>query len=58
MESKAEVERDFHKKLKELDGPDSNKLRIDECLSLSKIHNMKFHLDSYTNIAYFDKLLN
>ena len=46
----------FHKKLKELDGPDSNKLKIDECLSLSKIHNMKFHLDSYTNIAYFNKL--
>ena len=34
----------------------SNKLKIDECLSLSKIHNMKFHLDSYTNIAYFNKL--
>lgn len=43
----------FHKKLKEFDGKESNLLKINECLELSRQHNLKFYQDKNSNVVYF-----
>ena len=46
----------FHKKLKEFDGKETNLLRMNECLELSRRHNLKFYQDKKSNVVYFEVL--
>ncbi len=42
----------FHKRLKEYNGPENNKLNEEECLSLANKYKLKFY-NSETEIVYF-----
>ena len=42
----------FHKKLKEFDGPENNKLKDNECFLLAEKYNLKFY-NTLDEIAYF-----
>tara|TARA_B100001250_G_C19553708_1_gene680186 strand:+ start:75 stop:740 length:666 start_codon:yes stop_codon:yes gene_type:complete len=46
----------IYKKLKEFDGPDSNKLKISECVYLASINGLKFKEVESTNIVKFSKI--
>ena len=44
----------FYKRLKEYDGPESNKISIDECRKIAKVNNLNFS-DINKNLVSFDK---
>ena len=46
----------FYKKLKEFDGPESNKLTISECKNLAILNSLKFEELEGTNIIKFTKV--
>ena len=45
----------FHKRLKEFDGPANNKLKVHECIELSKKHDLEFIEPNNSQIAFFKK---
>ena len=46
----------IYKRLKEFDGPESNKLKISECNYLASINELKFNEIDGTNIVKFSKI--
>ena len=46
----------FHKKLKEIDGPKENILKIEECYELCKKYKLKLNQYEDSNLVTFQKL--